>query len=519
MAANSKITEIPLGNKPYATPFYSLGQEICQNLYLENAQSEFSKANYYLLKIPGLNRFGSIPSTNVGACRGLFTSTNGRTFAVNGNLVQEIQRDGTQSYIGNINSYTGKVSMCENGNLLMLVDGANGWIIRYTDNNFTVVSDEYFPGVSANTNAPTFVTYFDTYFIVNVPNTNQYYWSNSFYARSHDNNETEYDPTEANGYWTPLQSGQKIGRPDNIAALIWCNNYLWLFGYNSCEVHYDTGNYSGQQFARYQGAILNIGCNAPNSVAVYANNVFWLGTDNVGTLGVFSNEGMNPVRISTRGIEQMIETMTTWSDCIAYTYAQAGHSFYVMQFPSANRTFVYDTATQSWHERTKLLANTGTLVRWDGIYATSNFDKLIVGDMSSSAYYNLSVDHYYNDNPMDTGFNYIRCCKTTPINFSEGQNVRYNSVQVICNQGTGLTNNLPSGIGKDPMLQIAWSDNTGLTYSNDQPAPIGRQGEYSKRTRLLACGMGRNRVWRFVLTDPVPFILVAAIIDGSPCRF
>ena len=48
------MMSIPLGKNPYASPYISVGKEICQNLYLEIAQSENSKAQYYFLKIPGM---------------------------------------------------------------------------------------------------------------------------------------------------------------------------------------------------------------------------------------------------------------------------------------------------------------------------------------------------------------------------------------------------------------------------------------------------------------------------------
>lgn len=518
MAANSKTTTIPLGNKPFASPYYSLGQEITHNMFLELAQSENSKAQYYLLKIPGLRRFGSIPSTNLGACRGIITTTAYRTFIVNGSTLSEVLQDGSTVYIGTVNSQAGPVSMADNGSLMMLVDGNSGWILRYADNNFTRITDEYFPGNTIDTAAPTFVIYINTYFAVNIPNTNQFYWSTNFYGN--DNTpDFKYDPTYVDGYWSPLQSAQKIGKSDNISAIANVNNYIWAFGYQSTEVFYDTGNFNGQLWSRYQGAVINVGCQAKNSVAVYANNVFWLGTDIAGTLGVFSNEGVAPVRVSTRGIEQMIESMGTWSDCQAFTYSQSGHNFYVMVFPTANRTLVYDTVTASWHERTKLLDSTGQLVRWDGMYATNNYDKHIFGDANTSACYALDTRYYKNDNPMDNDVNDIRCCKTTPIGFSLGQNVRYNWAQIICNQGTGTNAPETNGTGLEPTVQLAWSGDCGITYNNEQSAPIGRQGEYSKRTRVLAAGMSRNRVWRITMTDPVPFILVAILVDGSPCRF
>lgn len=524
----STTTTIPLGNKPFSSPYFSIGQEICQNMYVELAQSEYSKASYYYIKIPGLRRLNPSPAvviTNYGACRGMLTSSAGagrRTFAVNGSGVYEILADGTRTLLGQINTVSGPVSMADNGQLLMLVDGQAGWILRYSDGNLTRITDDNFPGndTSLGQLAPTSVTYMDTYFIVNVPNSNQYYWSNGYYTyEDQDATPHEYDPAVTQGYWTPLQSGQKIGKPDDIAAVINCNNYLWLPGYNSTEIHYNSGDYNGQQFKRYQGAILNIGCSAPYSVAVYQNNIFFLGTDKDGTLGVFSNDGMNPIRISTRGIEQVIQSMSVYTDCQAYTYAQNGHSFYVMQFPTASRTFVFDTTTSSWHERTKLLKSTGAYVRWDGMYATSNFDKVIIGDIGTSEIYSLDPMYFQNDSPLSNGVNYIRCVRSTPIGFQMGKNVRYNWIQVICNSGHGLSVDTAAGVGVDPTVQVAWSDDTGITYSNERSAPLGKQGEYSKRSIVLGCGMGRNRVWRIAMTDPVPFILVAVLVNGMPLRF
>ena len=518
----SQTVSVPLGSKPYASPYYSVGKEICQNLYLELSQSEDSKAQYFLRKIPGLKRFGTLQSTNTGASRGMFAASNGRIFIVNGNRFSEVLVDATIVFIAYIESYSGPVSIAENGNLLMLVDGVAGYILRYTDNNFTKITDEYFPGVDAGTLAPTSVTYLDTYFIVNVPDTDQYYYSTSYYVRDHDDTSSPYDPAEPNGYWTPLQSGRKIGKPDNLTALVNCNNFLWLFGSNSCEIHYDTGNYNGQLFARYEGAILNVGCKAKYSVAVYQNNVFFIGSDKNGTVGVFSNDGMQPIRISNRGIEQLIESMGTWSDCNAYVYAQSGHSYYVMQFPTANKTLVYDTLTNSWHERTRLLQSTGSLIRWDGMYAVNAFDNILIGDTTSSTIYVLDPNYYLNDNALDSGNNYIRCIKTTPIIFDNGKNVRFNWVQVMCNQGSGTTDNVVNGaarVGIDPTLQIAWSDDCGITYSNERAAPIGKQGQYAKRSMVLACGMGRNRVFRIAMTDPVPFLLVGLLINGSTCKW
>lgn len=513
---------IPLGSKPYTTPYLSLGAEICQNLYLEHAQSEFMKSKYYMVKIPGLKRFGSLQSLNTGACRMLCTTKvdvgGGRTFTVTGNTLFEILEDGTRVDRGHLQTQEGVINYADNGTLLMLVDGVAGYIFRYSDSNLTQIRDEYFPANVLGSKCPTHVDVVDTYFVINIPNTNTYYWSTPGYTSDLNDTSVAYDPTVLNGYWTPLQSGQKIGKPDDITCLINCNNYLWIGGYNSFEVHYDSGEYP-QTFKRYQGAIINIGCRASRSLAVYQNNLFFLGSDKTGTLGVYSNDGMNPIKISTRGIEQMIENMSKYDDCIGYTYFQMGHAFYVMQFPEGNKTFVYDISMQAWHERTKLDALTGRYKRWDGLFSTSNFDTLLIGDISTSELYGMDPTYYLNDEPLSTGFNYIRCVKTTPINFSNGRQQRFNWIQVICNQGQGLITNTPAGVGANPKVQVAWSNDCGNTYGNERSAPLGKQGEYKKRSLVLSCGMGRNRVWRIAMTDPVPFLLVGVLVNASTAKY
>lgn len=508
---------LPLGDKPYISPYNSIGREVCQNLYVERSQSETSKAQYFYLKIPGMKLINDTSATidtiNHGACRGIITIAANKTYVVNGSGFYQLYKDGSKALLGTLTTNTGTVSMTENGYQLILVDGSAGWIFNYVDQSFVRITDEYFPGNTEGDLAPTHVTYIDTYFIVNVPNKNQYLWSNTYYQNDNGN---DYNPLVPNGYWNALQMGQKMGKPDIVSSLIDCTNMLWLFGNNSIEVHYDTGDYNGQLFARYEGAIIEVGCSAPYSPARYANNIFWLGADKTGTVGVFTNNGMTPQRISTRGIEQIIEFMENSTDCIGFTYSQAGHTFYVMQFPTSNKTLVYDLVTQAWHERTHLDNNTGSIGMWKGMYSAFNWSENLIGHSSYSSYYYLSTTYYQNDDPDGTGVNYIKCVKTTPIEFNNGMLNKFNSVQVMFRQGVGLNTNTPEQIGKNPECQIAFSNDAGESYSNERTGFIGMQGQYQYRTRLTTLGVSRNRVWRITITDPVQIILVGLLVDVTP---
>ena len=71
----------------------------------------------------------------------------------------------------------------------------------------------------------------------------------------------------------------------------------------------------------------------------------------------------------------------------------------------------------------------------------------------------------------------------------------------------------------EPKCWIAWSDDSGESWSSESDAPMGRMGEYGKRSRVFTSGIGRNRVWRISVTAPVQVILIGIIVESLPCRF
>jgi hypothetical protein len=206
-------TAIPLGDTPFASPYNVVGKEACNNFYLERAITPNSKVPYYYVSVPGLRIFTSRSSTNV--CRGIFRTSNNRLFAQFGNQFTEILSNGTKLVRGTIGTYSGVVSMADNSQQLILVDGEYGYILNFATNVFTKIDEETFQ------NGATHVTCIDTYFLVNRPNSMQYNWS-----------------TPNNGLmWDALDFATKQGIPDDIVALKECHNQLWVFGTYSTEVH------------------------------------------------------------------------------------------------------------------------------------------------------------------------------------------------------------------------------------------------------------------------------------------
>lgn len=484
---------LAFGDKPFASPYRSIGVEECNNLYLENAISLTSKIKSYYVSIPGLRMF--IEDVDNGICRGLYKSGS-RCFGVFGNGFFEIYENGSKVKRGELETYSGTISFSDNSIQLILVDGDKGYILNFADNTFSEIVSEAFP------RGATHVTCIDNYFLVNVPRTNKYQWSDI------GNGEN----------WTALNFATKEGSPDLIVALKDMHNQLWVFGQYTTEVHYDTGDISTQVWQRLESAILEIGCAAKHSLAKVQNNLFWLGSDRSGNIAVWTQEGLIPKKVSTRGIEQLIKIgVSDVSEAVGYTYSQAGHVFYILSFVGSNLTLCYDLTTDTWHQRS-YLNERGNETRWRGFYSVFAFDKNIFGDTLSSSLYQADLDYYQNDEP-NGKWNYIKRSRTTPIIQSNQKRVRHNSIQILFEQGSGLNTNNQLGFGKDPQVILETSDDSGHSFTNRRTAYIGKIGNYDYRTRFLGLGHSRNRVYKVTITDPVKVVLIGVVLNIQELDF
>ena len=84
----------------------------------------------------------------------------------------------------------------------------------------------------------------------------------------------------------------------------------------------------------------------PPPITKMDNGVFWLGKDARGQGIVYRANGYTGTRVSTHAVEWQIQRYGDMSDAIGYAYQQDGHTFYVLTFPSADATWVYDAATK-----------------------------------------------------------------------------------------------------------------------------------------------------------------------------
>jgi Phage stabilisation protein len=451
---------------------------------------EGGKEPAFLQRTPGIRKLSTVGS---GPIRGVwaFSADDGVGFVVSGTELYKINNSYSAIKIGNV-SGTGPVSMSDNGTQLFIACNGPSYIYNATTDTFGKITDPDFPGAVT-------VCYLDGYFVFNEPYS-QKIWITAL-----------LDGTSIN----PLEFASAEGSPDNLLAVVSNFREVWAFGTNSIECWYDTGA-TDFPLQRIQGAFNELGLAAPYSVAKMDNGLFWLGRDRRGQGMVYRANGYTGQRISTHAVEWQIQQYSDISDAIAYTYQQDGHSFYVLIFPTANTTWVYDAATQAWHERAGW--KNGEFTRHRSNCQMFFNNEVVVGDYENGNIYAFDLEDYSDNGDIQK---WLRTWRALPTGQNNLHRTAQHSLQIDIESGVGL-NAGPTGSpiqGQDPQVMLRWSDDGGHTWSNEHWSPIGKIGEYYRRVFFRRLGMTmklRDRVYELSMTDPVKTAIMGAELLISP---
>ncbi len=356
----------------------------------------------FLQRCPGLRLVATVGD---GPIRGLwrfgdylYVASGGKLYRADGNFAV--------TELGLING-SGPVSMTDNGTQLFVACNPDAFIYNSSTGVFAQVTDPDFPGAVT-------VGYLDGYFVFNEPNS-QRFWVTSL------NDGSAVDP---------LDFASAEGNPDNIVSLMVDHREVWLFGNSTIEVWYNAGA-ADFPLERIQGAFMETGCLAPYSVAKLDNSVFWLGADARGNGIVYRNNGYNAVRISTHAVEWQIQQYGVLSDAVGYSYQQDGHSFYVLTFPTAQATWVFDVSTGAWHER----------AAWDGVQfrrhrsnCQANYaGQVLVGDWENGSVYAFDPEAY---NDSGATQRWLRSWRALPTGQNNLKRTAHHALQLDCESGT-----------------------------------------------------------------------------------
>lgn len=236
-------------------------------------------------------------------------------------------------------------------------------------------------------------------------------------------------------WWDALNVQTVDSNPDNVVGETVSHNELIVFCDDSGEVFYDSGE-TPSPFVRNTSGTFEVGCVAPYSICNLDNQVFWLGGNKNGAGIVYKLQGFTPIRISTHSIEQAIQSMTDITDARAYSYQQDGHHYYVLNFPTGNKTYCYDVNTGLWHQRADYAAGSFSRLRAveHAYFAGKN---LILG--TDGKVYSFSPDVY------SYGSDSRKCLRSFKVPTQTMDRVRHNRMILDCEVGQSSGGTITGG--------------------------------------------------------------------------
>lgn len=409
--------------------------------------------------------------------------TNGRVFCVAGDGFYELYSDFTSFKHGTVSSASTMATIESNGTQVFITSNWSGYIFTLATDAFVAISDYDFPGASMG-------GFLDNYFLALEPNSRKLYVS----ALTDGTN------------WDALDYGAKESSPENVDSFIVDHNEVFLIG-KRAEMWYNSGD-ADYPLTRRDAAIIEQGIAAPFARSRVDNSIFWLGADERGQGIAWRLQGYTPVRISNEAVEWQWLQYSTIADAISYAYQEGGHTFWVLTFPTANKTWVYDATLGSnagWHERLYWDSASAAYWRHRAQCHCFAFGMHLVGDHENGKIYKQSLS-IYDDNGA-----YIRCMRIPPYIEDENKNITVSRFEILMEPGVGLV----TGQGSDPVVMARWSKDGGYTWGAERQLKIGQLGVYDKRAYMNLCGWGPRMVPEITITDPVKRIVIGATYEAD----
>lgn len=456
--------KLPFLGGAYGGRVKSVSPERCVNFYLESHGDQF-----HLVGTPGLTLRLTLA---YGPIRGLHFF-NGKLYAAAGMRIFEINSAHVATDLGTIGTSTGRVHFADNGTSIVLIDGSSdGYTI--TASVLAVIADVDFEGGSS-------ITYQDGYFLVTVPDSSRFRFSDLNSATS----------------WIDTDFANVEGAPDKVRATISDLRQLWLLGVTTGEVWDNTGD-ADSPFQRNPSGFMHKGIAAADTLCRLDNSIAWLSQDERGQGLLAQANGYTPTIISPQSINWHWAQYSTIEDAFAFTYQIEGHEFYVITFPTGNATWVYDAKEKQWHQWSSNIDG-NALSRHRASCHVFAFGRHYVGDYNSGKIYTIEPDVYTED-----GEEIIRdrICQ----NIEAENEFSLDEVEIKFEAGVGLV----TGQGSNPQMMFRTSKDGGYRWGNEQWRSAGRIGEHSMRAVWRKQGRSRNRALWLRVTDPVKWVITGA---------
>jgi|WetSurMetagenome_2_1015567.scaffolds.fasta_scaffold91228_2 hypothetical protein len=450
-----------------------VANEITRNLFVEVANGR-----PVMIGRPGLLVKWTLGS---GPIRQLFTA-NARSFAISGATLYEIFADLSSTNRGTIETDAYPACIAFNRFMLCIASAGHTYIFTLATNVLTEIADVPL----------THVRFADGYFIGLTPDSQMIRMSGQY---------------ADGGTWDPLDATSAEGSPDNLVGIEVGHRQVWCFGTDSIEPFYDSGA-AAFPWERIEGALIEFGLSAKDSIIKQDNAMFWLGSNPSGGRSLWRAQGFQPLIISTPQIDEMLEGFASVSDCIGFPYRIRNHSFCVWTFPTANKTIVYDTMTRAFSEWASWDKDLAQWNRFQGQNHCLAFGMQLVGSHDSGIVYEMSPT-YYDDNGTE-----LRWLRGFPLPNDENRMVFVANPELLLEVGQGINPALPRNYPGEAIVMLRYSKDGGITFGAEKQASAGKAAEYTKRCRWPGnLGQARKPYIELSGTDPIRIAKVEFYAD------
>lgn len=405
------------------------------NWYPEVLESGAGKSALAMYQSPGLKLAYALPGEV--EVLGLF-EFNGRVWAAGNNSLYELFAGG--NIVQKRGDFTNGVA---NGQPVAMAANQAGQLLVAAGGNlyvFNLNTNIMVPVDMTQLNGPVDqIAFVDTYFVAVIRNSNIFQLSNLL------------DGT----VWLKTLDASNISVfPENIVAMSVAYRQIWFQGNKKTTAYFNTGDPSFP-FSPLPSGFMEQGAVAKWGSVLLDNTGFWIGGDERGYGIAWRANGYTPQRVSTHAIEFAWQGYSRIDDAVAYAYQDQGHTFYQVWFPSANATWVYDAATQMWHEKAFWDQATGRFTAHRTRCHALGFGKHLVGDWKTGNIYDMSIS-YLNDFG-----NSIRRVRRSPHISKENEWQRHFSLQIDMEAGA-----TPQAIfkGNKPATTFTLDDGTGQLW-------------------------------------------------------
>ena len=275
--------------------------------------------------------------------RALFYSIRGQfMIAVASSGVFRISPANGVTFIGNINSVQGEVFIDENlAQQICIVDGVDAWIYDYEDTK--TLTKQTLTNSLGQPIIPNYVCYHNSFFLI-ASSPNAVNAQNWFAATKDGTDSTSIIVDPADNF--ALQT-----KPDNAIAVKRIpgrGNNVIVFGSTVAEIWTQVGG--TQNYSRAQSQNIDSGCVSVATIAASEDFVCWLAQNENNAPAIMVTDGGGAQRISTDGIDYLLQTIQRPDQSTAFFFRQDGHLFYQLTFFNEvdDLSLIYDFNTKQF---------------------------------------------------------------------------------------------------------------------------------------------------------------------------